>query len=72
MHNGVEWAGSEGTSSLEHHEHNVGNLALEVVGQNWSSEVISVFLEGWEVGRAALSCHLSMDFFFLPRHEGCV
>ena len=57
-------AGSEGTSSLEQHEHNVGNLALEVVGQNWSSEVISVFLEGWEVGRVALSCHLSMDFLF--------
>ena len=35
--NGVEWAGSEGTSSfLEYYEHNVGNLAVEVVGQNWS------------------------------------
>ena len=28
---------------VEYYEHNVGNLALEVVGQNWSSEVISVF-----------------------------
>ena len=45
-----EWAGSEGTPSVEHCEHNV-NLALEVVGQNWSSEVISIFLEDWEVGR---------------------
>ena len=25
----------------------VGNLAVEVVGQNWSSEVISLFLEDW-------------------------
>ena len=33
----------------------------KVVGQNWSSEVISLFLEDWEVGRVALSCHLSMD-----------
>ena len=32
-----------------------------VRGQNWSSEVISLFLEDWEVGRVALSCHLSMD-----------
>ena len=59
--NSVEWAGSEGTSSLEYYEHNVGNLAIEVVGQNWSSEVISLFFEDWEVGRVALSCHLSMD-----------
>ena len=69
--NGVEWAGSEGTSSLVSYEHNVGNLALEVVGQNWSSEVISLCLEDWEVGRVALSCHLSVDLF-MPRNEGCV
>ena len=42
---GVEWSGGEGTFSLECFEHSVGNLALEVVGQNWSSEVISLFLE---------------------------
>ena len=57
--NGVEWAGCE-DASLECYEHNVGNLAIEVVGQNWSSEVVSLFLEEWEVGRVALSCHLSM------------
>ena len=34
---------------------------IEVVGQNWSSEVISLFLEDEEVGRMALSCHLSID-----------
>ena len=27
---------------LEYYEHIVGNLALEVVGQDWSSEVISL------------------------------
>ena len=48
--NGVERAGSEDASSLEHYEHNVGNLAIEVDGQNWSSEVVSLFLEDWEVG----------------------
>ena len=56
---------------LECYEDNVGNLALEVVGQNMSSEVISLFLEDWEVGRVALSCHLSTDLF-MPRNEGCV
>ena len=40
------------------------------LGRNRSSEVISLFLEDWEVGRVALSCHLSMDFF--PRNAGCV
>ena len=31
----------------------------------------SLFLEDCEVGRVAVSCHLSMDLF-VPRHEGCV
>ena len=31
--------------SVEYYEHNVDNLAIEVVGQKWSSEVISFFLE---------------------------
>ena len=38
-----EWTGSEDASSSEYYQHNVDNLALEVVGQNWSSEVISLF-----------------------------
>ena len=36
---------------LEYHEHDVDNLALEVVGQTWSSEVISLFFADLE-GRA--------------------
>ena len=68
--NGVEWAGSEATSSLEYHEHNVGNLALEVVGQNWSSEVISFLrrLGGWAGG---IKLPL-VNGPFMPRNEGCV
>ena len=31
--------------SEEYYEHNVDNLAIDVVWQNWSSEVISLFLE---------------------------
>ena len=29
---------------------------VEVIGQDWSSEVVSLFLEDWELGRVALSC----------------
>ena len=59
---GFEGERSEDTSSEEYCEHNVDNLATEVVGQNGSSEVISLFLDDWEIGRVGLSCQLSMDF----------
>ena len=42
-----------------------------VVGQNWSSEVISLFQEDWEVGRVAISCHLSMDFVCSEMRNAC-
>ena len=48
-----------------------GNLALEVFGQDWSSELISIFLEDWEVGRVALSCHLSMDLLCQEMSNAC-
>ena len=66
-----EWAGSEGTSSSEDYKHNVDTFALEVVGQNWSSEVASLSSEDWELGRMASSCRMAMDFF-MSRNEGCV
>ena len=37
---------SERTSSCDVYEHLVESLALEVVGQNWSSEVVSLFRMG--------------------------
>ena len=69
--NGVEWAGSEDASSLEYDEHNVGHLAVEVVGQKWSSEVISLFLEDWEIGRVAFSCHWSMELRCQEMRDAC-
>ena len=66
-----EWAGSEDASSLEYYEHNVGNLAVKVVGQHWSSEVNSLFLEDWEIGRVALSCHLSVDLLCQEMRDAC-
>ena len=68
---GHEGERSEGTSSFEDYEHNVGNLAIEVVGQNWSSEVISLFLKDWELGQVALSCHLSMDLLCQEMRDAC-
>ena len=62
---------SEDTSSEAYYERNVDNLAIEVVGHNWSSEVISPFLEDWEVGRVALSCHLSMDLLCQEMRDAC-
>ena len=56
---------------MEHYEHNVGNLAIEVVGQNWSGEVISLYLEDWEVGRVAPSCHLSVDLLCQEMRDAC-
>ena len=50
---GLEEDRSEDASSVEYFEHNVDNFAIEVVGQNWSSEVISLFLEVREVWRVA-------------------
>ena len=43
------------------YEHNSERWA-EVVGQDWSSEVVALFLEDWELGRVALSYHMAMDF----------
>ena len=47
---GVDLAGFEDASSLEWYEPNFGNLAIEVVGQNCSSEALSLFLENWRSG----------------------
>ena len=64
-----EWISSgpttEADGGFEFCEHNVVSMAIEVIGQDRSSEVISLFLKDWEVGRVALSCHLSVDLLCL-------
>ena len=52
---GFERERSKSTSTLEYCKHTVDNLTIEVFGQNWSSEVISLFLK---VGRMVSSCQL--------------
>ena len=56
---------------MEYYERNVDNLAIEVKWQNWSSEVVSLFLEDWAVGRVAFKVPL-VHGPFVPRNEGCV
>ena len=34
---------------------------FEVIGQDWSSEVTTLFLKELELGRVAWSCHMAMD-----------
>ena len=52
---------SETSFGCEVYEHSNECRAIEVIGQDWSSEVVALFLEDWELGRVALSCHMTMD-----------
>ena len=45
------------------------SLALNVVGQNWSGEKVSLFLEDAELGRVALSCHVALDMLCQEMRE---
>ena len=48
-----------------------GCWALEVVGQDWPSEVVALFLEDLEHGQVALSCHVAMDFLCQETRDAC-
>ena len=47
------------------------DLTKEVIGQDWSSEVVALFLEDWELGRVAFELPHGHGPS-LPRNEGCV
>ena len=68
---GFDGAGIEGTSSFEFYEHNVGNHAVGVIGQDWSSEVVALFLEDWEPGRVALNCHMTVNLSCQELRDAC-
>ena len=55
----------------EEYGHNNECLAIEVIGQDWSSEVVPLFLEGSELGRVALSCHTAMDLLCQEMRNAC-
>ena len=52
----------------EEYEHNNECRAIEVIGQDWSSEVVALSrgLGAWRREGVALSCHMTMD---LPCQE---
>ena len=54
------WTGSACTSSSEQCERNVESLALNVKGQDQSSEKIFLFVEDWDPARVALGCHMAL------------
>ena len=51
------------------YEHNNECQAVEVIGQDWSSEVAALFLEDWEFGRVA--CHMAMDLLCQEIRDAC-
>ena len=67
----VSCSGNESTVSYEVYEHNNECRAIEVIGQVGSSEVVALFLEDWELGRVALSCHMTMDLLCQEMRDDC-
>ena len=53
------------------YEHNNECRAIEAIGQDWSSEVVALFLEDWELGRVALSRHMTLDLL-CQETKGCM
>ena len=62
---------SETSLGREVYEHNNECLAIEVLGKDWSSEVLALFLEDWELGRVALSSQTNMDLFCQKMRDVC-
>ena len=62
---------SETSFGCEEYDHNNECRSIEVIGQDWSSEVVALFPEDWEIGRVALSCHMAMDFLCQEMRDAC-
>ena len=62
---------SETSLGCEVYEYNNECRAIEVIGQDWSSEVVALFLEDWELGRVALSRHMTLDVL-CQETKGCM
>ena len=71
----LEWisscSASETSCGGEEYEHNNECRAIEVIGQDRSSEVAALFLQDWELGRVALSCHMAMDLLCREMRDAC-
>ena len=55
-------------TSLGHevYEHNNECRASGVIGQDWSGEVVALFLEDWELG-----CHITVDLLCKEERDAC-
>ena len=62
---------SETFLGCEVYEHNNERRGIEVIGQDWSSEVVALFLEDWELRRVASSCHMTLDFLSQEMRDAC-
>ena len=67
----VSCSGSESILGYEVYEHNNECRALEVIGQDWSSEVVAFFLEGWELALVGLSYHMAWDLLCQEVKDAC-
>ena len=71
----LEWisscSASETTFGCEEYEHNNECRAIGVIGQDWSSEVVALFVGDLELGRVALSCQMTMDLLCQEMSDAC-
>ena len=71
----LEWVSSCSTSETsgggEEYEHNNECRPIEVLGQDWSSGVVALSLEDWELGRVAWSCRMAMDLLCQEMRDAC-
>ena len=65
------WRLDSGSSvpSSDSCEDNVGNEALHVIGLHGPGDKISLFLQDWEVAKAALRCLMALDMLCQELHE---
>ena len=71
----LEWISScsESDTSFgcEEYEHDDECQAIDVSGQDGQARWVAHFLEDWELGRVALSCHMAMDFLCQEMSDAC-
>ena len=66
---GEAWSEDESVSSSGSREGIVRNDALHVVGLHGSGDKISLYLQGWELAKVALSCHMALDMLCQEMNE---
>ena len=65
------WTEGEVAPRCGVYEDNNECRALEVIGQDCSSEVVFLFLEGWELAQVAQCCRMALDFLCQEMRDAC-